>query len=200
MSEEWKQSRMDAGYEVSNEGRVRSKDRMVAQKACGRAAGYERLLPGRLLKPFLSKTTGYLQVSLSGKARHYVHRLVAFEFCGGFEDGRVVNHKNGDRTDNRAANLEWVTQQENNLHAFRELGRRPTSLGVFGGDHPTAKPVVGTNLKTGEQRVYRSGTDAEADGFSKHSISSCCTGRQKTHKGYSWKFTTADHWGIGAAA
>lgn len=198
MGEVWKQSRLDEGYEISSEGRVRSKDRMVSQAACGRAAAYERLLPGRVLKPFISKTTGYLQINLSKKARYNMHRLVAMEHCEGYAEGLVVNHKNGDRLDNRAENLEWVTQRENNLHAFRELGRRPTSLGVFGGDHPTAKPVVGTDLVTGLQRFYRSGTDAEVDGFCKHSISSCCTGRQKTHKGHSWKFTTADHWGIAA--
>ncbi|HAQ86535.1 MAG TPA: endonuclease [Pseudomonas sp.] len=187
MSEEWKQSRMDAGYEVSSEGRVRSKDRMVPQKACGRAAGYERLLPGRLLKPFISKSTGYLQVNFSGKARHSVHRLVALEFCEGHEDGRVVNHKSGDRADNRAANLEWVTPQENNLHAFRELGRAPTSLGKFSGEHPTSKAVIATDLLTGEQFYYESAMDAVREGFDSGAISNCCSGRLKKHKGRSWR-------------
>lgn len=187
MSEVWKQSRMDAGYEVSSEGRVRSKDRMVPQKACGRAAGYQRLLPGRLLKPFLSKSTGYLQVNFSGKARHSVHRLVAMEFCQGYEDGRVVNHKNGDRSDNRSENLEWTTPAENNSHAFRELGRTPTSLGKFGGEHPASKAVIGTDLLTGEQFYYESAMDAVREGFDSGSISHCCSGRMKKHKGRSWR-------------
>lgn len=187
MAEAWKQSRLDAGYEVSTDGRVRSKERMVVQKACGRAQQYERLLPGRVLKPFLSRTTGYLQVNLSGKARHSVHRLVAYEFCEGFEDGYVVNHRNGDRTDNRAENLEWITHGENNAHAFRDLGRAPTALGKFGGDHPTSKGVVGTDLKTGEQFYYESAMDAVREGFDSGCISRCCSGLVKSHKGRSWR-------------
>lgn len=187
MVETWKESKMDPGYEVSGEGRIRSKDRLVSQKACGRAAQYERLLPGRILKPFISKSTGYLQVNLSRKARHAVHRLVALEFCEGHKDGLVVNHINGNKEDNRAANLEWVTQQANNLHAFRDLGRRPTSLGVFGGEHPTAKPVIGTDMLTGEQFYYASAMDAVREGFESSSISRCCSGQMKRHKGRAWR-------------
>lgn len=187
MEEVWRQSRMDAGYEVSSEGRVRSKDRMVCQSACIRAAQYERMMPGRLLKPFMAKTTGYLQVSLSGRARHSVHRLVALEFCDGFKHGMVVNHKNGNRTDNRAENLEWTTCSENNAHAFRELGRAPTSLGKFGGDHPTSKAVIGTDLLTGEKFYYESAMDAVRQGFDSGAISNCCAGRVKSHKGRSWR-------------
>lgn len=196
MTEIWKQSRMDAGYEVSNMGRVRSKGRMVAQKACSRASKYECFLPGRVLKPFISKATGYFQVSLSGKDRQSVHRLVAMEFCEGYEEGLVVNHLNGIRTDNRATNLEWTTQQGNNLHAFRELGRRPASLGAFGGEHPTSKAVIGTDLITGEQFYYASAMDAVREGFDSGGISHCCAGRMKTHKGRTWR--KAEQWEVAA--
>lgn len=47
-----------------------------------------------------------------------VHRLVAAAFLGESEEGHVVNHKNGDRFDNRVENLEYVTQGENVKHAW----------------------------------------------------------------------------------
>jgi len=48
-----------------------------------------------------------------------LHRLVAEHFLPKPEGCDYVNHINGDRHDNRAANLEWVTQSENMKHAYR---------------------------------------------------------------------------------
>lgn len=65
---------------------------------------------------------GYRTVTLceDGKPRHhFVHRLVAETFIDNPESKRTVNHINGIRHDNRVENLEWATQGENNLHAYR---------------------------------------------------------------------------------
>ena len=194
MSEIWKVCIADDGYEVSNLGRVRSKDRQVLQSSSKRTKAYSRCMPGRDVKPFISRSTGYLQVNLGGKKRHSVHRLVATAFCPGFASSLVVNHKNGVRTDNRAENLEWVTQAENNKHAFDVLDRVPSTLGKFGADSPAAKGVVRIDLETGEERIYGSAMDAVREGFDSGSISHCCNGRQKSHRGFAWKFTTRDYW------
>lgn len=50
-----------------------------------------------------------------------VHRLVAQVFVKGQASGLVVNHIDGDKANNRADNLEWVTIQENTAHAV-EMG------------------------------------------------------------------------------
>jgi len=54
------------------------------------------------------------------KKRFTLHRLVAEAFCDKPEGCDQVNHINGDKEDNRAENLEWVTASENRLHAWRE--------------------------------------------------------------------------------
>jgi hypothetical protein len=50
-----------------------------------------------------------------------VHRLVALAFLG---NGAEVNHKNGDKADNRLENLEWTTRSDNCLHGIHVLKRR----------------------------------------------------------------------------
>lgn len=72
------------------------------------------------LKGFVSNS-GYLRVNLviaNGKQKKFtVHRLVAEVFVQRLA-GDVVNHKDGNKLNNRADNLEWCTRSENNLHYY----------------------------------------------------------------------------------
>ncbi len=66
---------------------------------------------------------GYLAITLCKDGKYhtkYAHRLIAAAFIG--ESNLTVNHKNGDKADNRPCNLEYLTKQENSLHACRVLG------------------------------------------------------------------------------
>jgi hypothetical protein len=100
---EWRDIDGIPGYQVSSQGQVRSPRKVLKQWAC---------------------TPGYLMVECGRKNKLLVHRIVAkafFPMCG---ERDQVNHKNGNRQDNRVENLEWCTCSENHLHAFRELGRK----------------------------------------------------------------------------
>jgi len=50
------------------------------------------------------------------------------------------------------------------------------------------KKVIGTNMKTYEKVMLKSMKDGERLGFCRHSISMCCSGKHKYHKGYTWKY------------
>ena len=96
-------------YEVSNRGRVRR---------TGRSSGTR---PGLVLVGEIS-SRGYRRVLLQHggqRKKHTVHRLVAVAFLEHDPDRLTINHINGDQLDNRVENLEWCTQSENQLHAYR---------------------------------------------------------------------------------
>lgn len=84
-------------YQVSNFGKVRS------------------LITNRILKPFQTKD-GYLRIKLSkdgNKKMFYIHRLVATAFLSNEEELPEIDHINNDRSDNRVANLQWISHVEN---------------------------------------------------------------------------------------
>lgn len=90
---------------------------------------------GRVLK-YDYTNVGYARVTLSenGKLkREAVHRIVAKHYIPNPDNSKFVNHKNGVKTDNRVENLEWVTCQENTVHAF------DTGLRASGEDSANAK-------------------------------------------------------------
>lgn len=63
---------------------------------------------------------GYLDVFVrvgGARKKYRAHRLVAAAFLPNPEGKKEVNHKNGNRKDNRVENLEWCTGRENRRHA-----------------------------------------------------------------------------------
>lgn len=127
MEESW--AKIDGfEYEVSSLGRVRSLPRVIVNNVKG-----DRLYGGKILTPVKHKN-GYLFVTLCNgfeKKTCSIHRLVAQAHVDNPYNKPQVNHKDGDRSNNVASNLEWVTAQENIRHAFDELGKAHVNSGSF---------------------------------------------------------------------
>ncbi len=119
---EWRDVFDNPGYQVSEEGQVRSSPRIVTQP-CRWGGMIQRTFEGKILKPG-KNTKGYLHVSLGKGNTQLVAKLVAQVFIGPCPDGAEVNHKDGDKNNNSVGNLEYVTSTENNHHALRTGLRR----------------------------------------------------------------------------
>lgn len=117
-SEQWRRCQYPlVRYEVSSLGRVRHAWRKQLLQLTGNSKGY-------------LKFDAYIK----GKNKHFsVHRQVALCFCEGWREGLQVNHKDGDKKNNRAENLEWVTASENVRHDRYVLRKRVKAVGLFDG-------------------------------------------------------------------
>jgi len=95
----------DSNYEISNFGRLRR-------------IGRRRLIEGSI-------SEGYIQVSIHGVTQR-VHRLVAQAFILNPEGKEMVDHIDGNRTNNHVSNLRWVTAEENsnNIHRLKLLSEQ----------------------------------------------------------------------------
>lgn len=98
-------------YQISSYGRLKSKDRVVRK--------------GRImLAP--PNSSGYHHTSLNVKGVKkgvYIHLIVAAHFVDNTLSKPEVNHKDGDKSNNKCNNLEWVTKCENVRHAYHTLRR-----------------------------------------------------------------------------
>jgi hypothetical protein len=95
MTERWRNVLPD--YEISDMGRLRN-------------TKTQRILLG-------GNTKGYKSLRLKGHPVYYLHRLVAIAFLDKPVHECVVNHKNGQKQDNRVENLEWISQYDNIQHS-----------------------------------------------------------------------------------
>lgn len=120
MPEQWKDINGYEGfYQVSNLGNVKSLDRYVERVSNSEVVKVKRkgciIIQGE-------RPNGYNKVELykNGNCKTFsVHRLVAECFISNKKNVSDVNHKNGNKSDNRVENLEWCTHSENELHAHR---------------------------------------------------------------------------------
>ena len=175
-TEEWKPV---VGYEklymVSSFGRV---------KSLGCYNHPEKIKNQRFPK------NGYLLVSIwenNKEKKLLVHRMVAKAFIPNPDNKKTVNHKQGNKKDNRWLKLEWNTRQENTIHSYRELGRKSNPL--RGANHSRAKKVIQKD-KNGDI-INKYDTVTEAAFINKIGISHIarvCRGVEKSAHGFKWEY------------
>jgi hypothetical protein len=108
-------------YEAGNKGNVRA----IKRPKRGGPRCFNEAYP-LILTPLVYRK-GYLKYRLgecdgARKAeRRFAHRIIFEAFHGPIPPGLTVNHKDGDKSNNRPENLETATYQEQATHA-RELG------------------------------------------------------------------------------
>lgn len=170
----WKEIQGHPNYEVSDEGQIRSRDKTVTTDK-----GWSFFSKGRILKPWKG-TSGYHIVQLTDNQRASVHRIVATAFIANPNNKPQVNHKNGNKLDNRVVNLEWMTSRENNMHA-KEVGLHNDRVVVAQKD-PTTGEVLATFRSLKEA--------AEATGINYSSLAYAARGKYKTSGGFIWERVT----------
>lgn len=141
-----------------------------------------------------TRSDGYRQVTLcenGSRKQEYVHRLVAKAFVHQPDGFTVVNHKNEDRGDNSAENLEWCTYVYNNNYGTCKEKQRET-VGI-----ENLRELARSAAKKRRRRVrdidsgkeYESIAAACADTGARHgNIVLACQGRIKTCVGRRWEY------------
>ena len=105
--ETWKSVPEFENYEVSSAGDIRRSD---TKKAMAK-------------QPLNS---GYLGCTLHQNGKRWsttVHRVVAIAFIGCPVNDQQINHKDGNKLNNRVDNLEWVSCSENHRHMRDVIGK-----------------------------------------------------------------------------
>lgn len=121
----WKDIPGHSGYQVSNDGQVRSLPRSIL---CSN--GVTITWKGRTLKPVLDGT-GYPRVTLRRRKRKKVHRLVAEAFLPSPKVPMDIDHIDRDRTNNRVENLRWATRRQNLLNSSLRSNNKSGVHGVY---------------------------------------------------------------------
>jgi len=101
-------------YKISNFGKVKT----ISREVC--FGKQQRFVPEKLRIGEI-KENGYLRLILCKNNKlknYYVHRLVALHFINNKENLYQVNHKDGNKSNNKVCNLEWCTQSYNMQHAW----------------------------------------------------------------------------------
>jgi len=73
---------------------------------------------GVIMNNYKKPVSGYISVGIDN-ITYRLHRIVALTFIENPENKEQVNHIDGNKTNNAVSNLEWVTNQENQIHKFK---------------------------------------------------------------------------------
>lgn len=142
--------------------------------------GLVRIKSGEIKSGSLD-ASGYLTTQIARKS-YKMHRLVAAAFLGDHPE-LVVNHKDGNKTNNNIENLEWVTKAQNSQHAIENNLRGDTHGGY------QQRAVNQLTMEGKFIRTFASMKDAfEATKTRIPSICQACKGQYKSAGGFRWEY------------
>ena len=139
------------------------------------------------LKPKTEKN-GYQRIQLydnEGNRKYYLLHRVIYESVSGspIPNNLQINHLSEDKTSNFFANLELVTPKQN-INWGSGISKRAKS----NTNNPKTSKAVGAYKNDELVMTFQSVNEAQRQGFNKGGVWSCCNGKIKTHKGYTWKY------------
>jgi len=173
----WRKTKSFAGLcQVSNLGRVKVKSRTNSNN---------QFYPERILKEY-NNGNGYFVVKIyihNKKCMEYVHRLVATAFIPNPQQLPTVNHKDENKSNNKASNLEWASYLYNNIYGTVKMRSRKTLI-----KSGNATPVDMYDLEGNFIKHYDCSFDMEKDGISRRAALNVCRGRNRSYHGFVFVF------------
>ena len=189
MEEIWKYiPEWEGFYQASNLGRIRSVDRVV-MKLNSRGFLSPRIYKGKLLSPNVNNS-GYQYLCMCKDKDHRwfakVHRVIAMTFLHNPNHLSDVNHKDGNKLNNKVENLEWCSHSDNQKHALRiGLNIKPYAASRYKKAvtqiDPKTKKIVAEYASIHEATSHLGKTNPS-------NISGALNGRHRIAYGFEWKY------------
>lgn len=149
MQEVWKDIKDYEGYyQISNYGRLKS---------------FKVDSKGKIMK-LTNKYGDYLSIVLQGKGKPKrsvrIHRLVAEAFIPNPDNLPEINHKDGNKQNNKVDNLEWVTHRENTVHSMKILHPNSNNGMINYNKYIRPKPIVQMDMNNKVLAVFDNAEEA----------------------------------------
>ena len=191
MNEEWKIAvfrnvETNIEYQISSYGRLMSMGKLMPN------GGYSK---PKILKPQMDRF-GYMGFRIKGK-HCKIHQIVADTFIPNPNNYSIIDHINGDKTDNRVSNLRRVTYKENSnnpnthwkfsawqkgvhksMERLQELNKVKIEKYSISGEYITTYSSIKEAAK--DNKILTSG------------IIRCAQGQYKSSGGFTWKYVYND--------
>lgn len=175
-------------YAISKDGdvlalpKVRDGELSQLNNMIGRKGKSQRRYKARIIKPSFKAKYWYVNLMHNGIKKDYrVHRLVYIVYIGYIPDDRVIDHIDGNTSNNSLSNLRCVTQSENcqNPNTLRKRFKAVLKI------DKTSKDII-EEYQSIRDAILSLGIPYNS-GMSSH-IGDVCKGKRKSCYGYEWKW------------